>query len=66
MSLPFLTHDNYSIELGIREDDMHLHGLGLHESLDSVNRLDEVVELVCWPDKDCSIAMPLEVAPAAK
>jgi hypothetical protein len=45
---------------------MHLDGLGLHESLDSVNRLDEVVELVSWPDKDRSIAMPLKVASAPK
>jgi hypothetical protein len=66
MSLPFFSHDNHGIELGIRKDDMNLDGLSLHESLNPVNRLNEVVKLIRWPDKDRSIAMPLKVASAAK
>jgi hypothetical protein len=38
----------------------------LHKPLDSVNRLDEVVKLVRWPDENSLIAMPLKVATAAK
>jgi hypothetical protein len=45
---------------------VNLNRLGLHETLDAVNRLDEVVKLVRRPDEYRPIAMPLKVATASK
>ena len=66
MSLPFLPHNQHRVELRRSVNNVNLNCLRLHEPLDAVNRLYEVVKLIRRPDEYGPIAMPLKVATTSK
>ena len=66
MLLPLSLHDENCVVLCVGVHDVDFDRLSLHEPIDSMHRLNEVIELICRADEDGFMAVTLEVAAASE
>ena len=66
MPTPLLFHDHFRVKLRVSIHDMNFNRSLLHEPVNAVNRLNEVVEFVGRPDENRLVTMSLKIATAAQ
>ena len=65
MELPFLHQSTVNRVFRLRVNDIDDHRLRLQESVNAVNRLDEIMKLIINADKNRPVTVILEIAAAA-